>query len=1027
MSKNKLLNDHNKVINFNGKNEIRNDLQTSTGISVLNNPFMKNFENFSKSILKIFKAENLNMNMTVFYRYADNQGNILDKRGFSLDNLLIYRSIGKHELTGLLMYFYYKIIRNSNFWYEGNHTLHQYGFIESINGTTGEVINYRRNLIDNLIPIFILIENNAHKSLGATEVKNLIREQFELINSSQFWDNFNIGFNHNNESASKYSEDNFYAIMVNLLIHRTTELESTIRDQAYNLANQTMLKIMEKMWDNTYKGFYYQGDQNWTTGITEKYKYLKINALGILTLLDYWLDTGMNKSSYIDNATELYNLINLKLWNSTYQAYEYRRTRDWSIGVLSDRRLDLESNAIMMKACLKLFELTGNISYYNRAIDLYNFFENNLYNKSLNAYVNSIGAVNDTNINFYNNLKLGEAYLYASHVFNSSELITSFNSTQDIPDLIINQSVLNLTSAYNYKHQITYYDPQSKTFKTYYTIYNITGNANISYIFRYPNGTIFDTKSFQIKEGTKGSVSEQVKIVCKADVDGSLNETYFNISTPSKDYFIWFSINNSVSNTPSVPGKTGINVSTVNVNDSADVVAQKLETILNSYENGEIFGVSRNSNNLTITILEKGVAKDAGDGPIGNKTGFEFYILTQGENKTITTHTLLISITENFKLSKSFKEYLENSQPYLITIYTNTTWFSTVYKNRGFNIISGLTNKSISGLDSSTSLYQGETTNITLTITSIRNNNITLNFSLVGEDIINVNLTNIKIIASDDTEVKLNITINVDASVGIHSLNFIFKRGSKIYLKITKTVIVKIALDYSNFIYNKKVAIGEKIPIYLDIMNFLPNNPQSFNLSFTGKYIEDYSEEITLNQKELKGFFYELNTIDNIIENEIEITMNISKGLRTFYSKTFSVEIVPPLEFSLISFPDTVPQFDTATLIIQVINNKDTPQAFTLYINNKEVKANIEEFAPGINRLEYSQIISLNPYNFDKESFIIVIKDDSGNILYKHYFEVQISISTLSLMTFYILPIAISIGIILYYKNKEIKFKLLKR
>ncbi|MHA1272850.1 MAG: hypothetical protein ACTSQS_05385, partial [Promethearchaeota archaeon] len=784
--------------------------KNSPVISILNNPFLKNIDNVSKYIFKMFKSDFI-INTTVFFRYCDNRGNLIDDRVFSIDNLLIYRSFGKLELNGLLMYIYYKLIRNTNLWYEGNLTKFQYGFIDSLNGTNGEVINYRRNLIDNLMPIFILIENNAHKSPGATDVKNMIKDQFELINSSQFWDKFNVGFNHNNESANKYSEDNFYAIMANLLIHRTTELDNTIRDQAYNLANQTMLKIMEKMWDNTYKGFYYQGDQNWNTTITGKYKYLKINALGILTLLDYWLDTGMNT----------------KLWNSTYQAYEYRRTRDWSIGTVSDRRLDLESNAIMMEACLKLFELTGNISYYNRAIDLYNFFEANLYNKSLKAYMNSIGSVNDTNINFYNNLKLGEAYLYASSVFNDSELITTFNSTQDIPDLIIDQSVLNLTSAYNYKHQMTYYDPQSKTFKTHYTIYNITGNANISYIFRYPNGTIFDTKNFQIKEGTKGSVSEQVKIVCKADVSGSLNQTYFNISTPSKDYFIWFSINNSVSNAPSVPGKIGINVSTVNVDDSADVVAQKLETILNSYENGQIFSVSRKSNNLTITILEKGVAKDAGDGPTGKKTGFEFYILTQGENKTITTHTLFVPITENFKLSNSFKEYLENSQPYLITVYANTTWFRTVYKKKGFNIISGITNKSISGLDSSTSLYQGETTNITLTISSIRNNNITLNFSLVGEDIEGVNLTNIKIIASDDTKVKFNITINVDASAGIHSVNLILKRGAKIYLKIIKTVIVKIALDYSNFIYNKKVVIGEKIPIYLDIMNFLPNNQQS--------------------------------------------------------------------------------------------------------------------------------------------------------------------------------------------------------
>ncbi|MHA1274510.1 MAG: hypothetical protein ACTSQS_13885 [Promethearchaeota archaeon] len=760
------------------KDSINNPPLITSSMSIFKNPFMIHYEDTGKILLKKFKASNLESNITLFLRYGDPSANIIDDRIFSLDNLLFYISFGKKETKGILTYLLLKVLKDTNLWYEGNQTIFKYGFIESINGTSGEIISSKRNLIDNLMPIIILIENEAYKI--SSEVKNFIKDQFKLINSSQFWDNTYMGFYHYNNSASKYLEDNFYAIMANLLIHRTTELDSAMRARAYTLANLTMLKIMEKMWDNAYKGFYYKATQDWSTGLLENYKYLKINALGILALLDFWLDTGMNKSSYINNATNLYNLINIKLWNSTYGAYEYCRRFDWEkTPTLSDRKLDLESNALMMEACLKLFEVTGNISYYNRAIDLYNFFEKYLYNKTLQLYFNSIGYVNDTNINFYNNLKLGEAYLYATEIFNSSELISQYNTTQEVPDLIIGQNVLNLTSAYNYKHQIKYYDPNSKTFKTKYIVYNITGSANISYVFRYPNGTIFDTKSFQIKEGTKGSVSEQVKIVCKADINGSLNETYFNISTPSNDYFIWFSINNSVSNAPSVPGKTGINVSTVNVNDSADVVAQKLEIILNSYENGQIFSVSRNLNNLTVIILEKGVAKDAGDGPTGKKTGFEFYILTQGENETITTHTLLVPITENLKLSNSFKEYLENSQPYLITIYANTTWFRTVYKNKGFNIISGLTNKSISGLDSSTSLYQGETTNITLTITSIRNNNITLNFSSVGEDIEGVNLTNIKILASDDTEIKFNITINVDASAGIHSVNFIFKRGAK--------------------------------------------------------------------------------------------------------------------------------------------------------------------------------------------------------------------------------------------------------
>jgi len=45
----------------------------------------------------------------------------------------------------------------------------------------------------------------------------------------------------------------------------------------------------------------------------------------------------------------------------------------------------------------------------------------------------------------------------------------------------------------------------------------------------------------------------------------------------------------------------------------------------------------------------------------------------------------------------------------------------------------------------------------------------------------------------------------------------------------------------------------------------------------------------------------------------------------------------------------------------------------------------------------------------------------------KYYFEVQMELSSFNLVLFYILPILIPIGIILIYKNKEIKNKMLRR
>ena len=60
-------------------------------------------------------------------------------------------------------------------------------------------------------------------------------------------------------------------------------------------------------------------------------------------------------------------------------------------------------------------------------------------------------------------------------------------------------------------------------------------------------------------------------------------------------------------------------------------------------------------------------------------------------------------------------------------------------------------------------------------------------------------------------------------------------------------------------------------------------------------------------------------------------------------------------------------------------------------------------------------------------SFTFILKDSLGEILAQNYFEVNVELSTFNLIMFYLLPIIIPIGIILYYKNKEIKHRMLRR
>ena len=70
---------------------------------------------------------------------------------------------------------------------------------------------------------------------------------------------------------------------------------------------------------------------------------------------------------------------------------------------------------------------------------------------------------------------------------------------------------------------------------------------------------------------------------------------------------------------------------------------------------------------------------------------------------------------------------------------------------------------------------------------------------------------------------------------------------------------------------------------------------------------------------------------------------------------------------------------------------------------------------------------TINPYEFGIKKYRVELKDSANEDIALFYFEVSLELSSLNLVLFYILPIIIPIGIILYFKNKEIKHKKLRR
>ncbi|GAF91453.1 unnamed protein product, partial [marine sediment metagenome] len=261
-----------------------------------------------------------------------------------------------------------------------------------------------------------------------------------------------------NSTFDKHSESNFYGILANLLIHQTyyhqLNLKNAITDKAYDLANKTMSSIVNNMWDETAKAFRYRANSAWNPFVVPggtRY-HLDVNALGIITLLEFWVGSGM-ESDFLEKAVNLYNSLDDHLWNLTGDdLYSNIAESNW---FLFDSSTNLNSNALMLEACIRLFQLTGNITYYNRAIELFDSFEKNLYDSVNKAYDFSIS---DSSKNFNTNLKLYDAYLKTSETYSSTILRANYNLTATVPDLVFNQDIMNLTSVYAFENTEYYYN-----------------------------------------------------------------------------------------------------------------------------------------------------------------------------------------------------------------------------------------------------------------------------------------------------------------------------------------------------------------------------------------------------------------------------------------------------------------------------------------------------------------------------------------------------------------------------------------
>ncbi|GAJ00737.1 unnamed protein product, partial [marine sediment metagenome] len=270
---------------------------------------------------------------------------------------------------------------------------------------------------------------------------------------------------------------------------------------------------------------------------------------------------------------------------------------------------------------------------------------------------------------------------------------------------------------------------------------------------------------------------------------------------------------------------------------------------------------------------------------------------------------------------------------YYLQLFVNCSNFGTAHILKQFNVISGLINHSIQGLPDT--LYQGPVLNITIPVNNTRNNDVNLTVYLEGDNIIN-EIQNITFNTLVLTNVSFNLTTTLGATIGPHSISINFKNGNITYLEIPIIIDIGHSFDYTNLIYESYIVSGESALVSMNLINFLPNNTQTFNVSFFEDDSLILKEETLLNENEMKSIYYNLNLTDTET-HLVNVTMEISKSSTVFYTKQFYVEIIQKFEIISVFFPEIISQGIAAQFIMIIQNNQEQSESFTLYMNGARV------------------------------------------------------------------------------------------
>jgi hypothetical protein len=409
------------------------------------------------------------------------------------------------------------------------------------------------------------------------------------------------------------------------------------------------------------------------------------------------------------------------------------------------------------------------------------------------------------------------------------------------------------------------------------------------------------------------------------------------------------------------------------------------------------------------------------------------YVLRYAENTTIINSE---SQGTNATGQDSY-EYdlstLTSYYQYELQILCNRTGFKIGVDSVSIPLVSGIEIVEIKQVENpyqfDEPLRQGCSVDYNITYTSSRTDNINATTITSGEQFLAQSSANHLILREDEVDGKKESSVIVSvnaknfAEIGNHILEIaVLNNNSEAIFYYEYLIDIKTVVEIETLLVSEYLIDFNPGELLLTFYNHHLTDNQSITVEINGTSFEysDTQLEDLLPQTRR-------NLIIPLIPNELAkmgalyFNLSISKEDVIIFTQTLSVQAVPEIEILSITTQElSILQGQAPSVTVRLFSYNSTYKQIFVNSNGKQVLDKTIVFGETRFLVELDNKIR-NPYNVGEAVYEIEIVDSLGNILATKVVTVNVKPSTLNIFLFYVLPLLIPIGIIVYFKYKHLE------